>query len=98
MHALDTLILPSITEIVSGKARGMDTLGEKWAKEHNIPIKEFPADWNKYGKSAGYRRNEQMSLYADSAVIIMTKGSLGSTHMKNLMEKVKKPVYLLELS
>ena len=35
-----------ITEIVSGKARGVDTLGERYAKENNIPIKEFPADWD----------------------------------------------------
>ena len=39
-----------ITEVVSGKARGVDTMGEQWAKENNITIKEFPADWNKFGK------------------------------------------------
>lgn len=35
-----------ITEIVSGKANGVDMLGERYAKEHNIPVKEFPADWD----------------------------------------------------
>ncbi|MGJ0846449.1 DUF2493 domain-containing protein [Tissierella praeacuta] len=51
-------------EIVSGTARGADQLGEKFAKEHEIRIKRFPADWNTFGKRAGYIRNEQMTKYA----------------------------------
>ena len=47
-------------EIISGTAKGADSLGEKYAIEHNYLIKRFPADWNKYGKSAGYIRNEKI--------------------------------------
>jgi len=36
-----------VTEVVSGGARGVDKLGEKWAKEHGIPVKVFKAEWNK---------------------------------------------------
>lgn len=46
--------------IVSGGAKGTDSLAERYAKEHKIPIKIFPADWNNFGKSAGYKRNRQM--------------------------------------
>lgn len=49
--------------IVSGGAKGADTLAERYANEHGHRLKVFKADWNKYGKSAGYRRNEQMHLY-----------------------------------
>jgi predicted Rossmann fold nucleotide-binding protein DprA/Smf involved in DNA uptake len=35
----------NVTEVVSGGARGVDTLGERWARENGIPIKIFPADW-----------------------------------------------------
>ena len=35
-----------ITEIVSGTARGVDILGERYAEDHGIPLKRFPADWN----------------------------------------------------
>ena len=52
--------------IVCGKAQGADTLGEKYAKENSIDIKYFPADWDTYGKSAGYIRNKQMAEYASS--------------------------------
>ena len=41
------------TLIVSGTARGADKLGEKYAKDNNIPTQLFPANWNKYGKAAG---------------------------------------------
>ena len=51
-------------EIVSGHARGADALGETYAICHNRPCRTFPADWNKYGKRAGYIRNKQMLDYA----------------------------------
>ena len=49
--------------VVSGTARGADQLGEKFARENSIPIKRFPADWDNFGKRAGYIRNSQMLDY-----------------------------------
>lgn len=68
-----------IQELVSGGTRGVDSLGELYAREHGIPIRLFPADWDKFGKSAGYRRNEQMAEYAD-ALIAIWAGSKGTAH------------------
>lgn len=53
----------NITEIVSGGARGADSLAERYAKENIIPIKIFPAKWDMYGKSAGFIRNAEMHNY-----------------------------------
>lgn len=50
--------------IICGMARGADMLGYRLAKEFKLPLKEFPADWERFGKSAGYIRNEQMAKYA----------------------------------
>ena len=47
-------------EIVSGNARGADRLGERYAREHNISVALFPADWSVYGKPAGIIRNQIM--------------------------------------
>lgn len=58
---LETVTCP--VTIVSGGARGADTLGEQYAREHGYPVKRFPANWDKYGKSAGPKRNEEMALY-----------------------------------
>lgn len=86
------------TEIVSGKARGVDTMGEQWAKENGIPIKEFPADWKKLGRSAGYRRNEQMRDYADALVCVWDGESRGSEHMINIAEEKGLKVHVYNLS
>jgi hypothetical protein len=74
-------------EIVSGRAKGADLLGEKYAKERGHKIKEFPAAWDAYGKSAGYIRNEEMAKYADAAIVFWDGNSKGSKHMINLAEK-----------
>ena len=51
-------------EIISGHCSGADQLGEQYAKKHNINCKIFPAEWKKYGKSAGPIRNSKMIRYA----------------------------------
>jgi hypothetical protein len=70
-----------ITELVSGGANGVDHLGEQWAKKRGIRIKVFPAEWEKYGRSAGPRRNEQMALYADALILVWDGKSTGSRNM-----------------
>jgi len=81
-----------ITEVVSGTARGVDRLGELWAAQHNVPIKRFPADWS-IGKSAGYKRNEQMADYAEAAIIIHDGKSKGSQHMLDIAKRKGLMVY-----
>ena len=70
----------SITEVVSGCARGADTLGENYAAKHNIPVKKFPADWS-LGKSAGYLRNLDMGNYGDALIAFWDGQSKGTKHM-----------------
>lgn len=72
------------TEVVSGAARGVDTLGEEWAEKHKIPVTQFPAIWKTNGifdKSAGYKRNLKMAEYADGLVAIWDGNSKGTKHM-----------------
>lgn len=71
-------------EIVSGAARGADQLGERYAAERGYALKQFPADWDTYGKSAGYKRNAEMAEYADAAVVFWDGESRGSKHMIDL--------------
>ena len=73
-------------EIVSGGAKGADSLGERYAKERNLPLTIFPAEWNKYGKSAGYKRNSQMAEYSDTLIAFWDGKSKGTQHMINLAE------------
>ena len=67
--------------VICGKARGADTLGEQYAKERGFSVQYFPADWKRYGKSAGYRRNAEMAENADALVAFWTGKSRGTKHM-----------------
>lgn len=74
-------------EIVSGTAKGADTLGEQYANERGYKLKQFPADWDIYGKSAGYRRNAEMANYADLLIAFHDGKSKGTKHMIDLANK-----------
>jgi hypothetical protein len=92
LDLLETIIKESgldISVVISGMAIGVDTLGLIWAKKHNIPTIEMPADWNKYGKSAGYIRNTEMSKKADALICLWDGESRGTRNMIDLMEKKK---------
>jgi len=54
--------------VVSGGARGVDTLAEKWAKNRGIPVQVIPAEWERYGRSAGFRRNGEIVNRCDGMV------------------------------
>lgn len=85
-------ILQNITDeivIVCGMARGADTLGERYAKANGIRVEYYPADWNKYGKSAGYIRNEQMAKNADALIAFWDGKSKGTKNMIDIAEKYR---------
>ena len=82
------------TVVLSGTARGVDRLGEMWALEYEIPVERYPADWDTYGKSAGYRRNEDMAKRAEALVAIWDGESKGTGHMIDLAKKHGLIVYV----
>jgi len=83
-----------ITEIVSGTARGVDTMGELYANTYNIPIRRFPANWSKYGKAAGPIRNREMAEYADMLIAVWDGKSPGTGSMIRTMQLLAKPLYV----
>jgi hypothetical protein len=74
-------------EIVSGKAKGADSLGEEYARQNGLKIKEFPADWDTHKKAAGPIRNEEMAKYADACIVFWDGGSRGS---KDMIDRAKR--------
>lgn len=73
--------------IISGHAKGADTLGEKYANERGLILDIKPAEWDKYGKSAGYKRNEEMVRVADAAICFWNGKSKGTKHTIDLCKK-----------
>lgn len=76
--------------IISGGARGADQLGERYAKEHNIPVKQYLPDWDLFGKSAGIRRNKTMCENADCLVAFWDGESRGTRFTIEYMQSLGK--------
>lgn len=80
-------------EIISGCAKGADTLGMRYAAVMKIYCAKFPADWDKFGKRAGFIRNEEMAKYSISdnskgvLVAFWDGKSKGTANMIKLAEK-----------
>jgi len=81
-----------VTEIISGLAKGPDSMGKAYGIEHGIKVVEFPAEWDLLGKKAGMVRNHQMGDYADILVAFWDGESKGTKDMIDYMSKLKKQV------
>jgi hypothetical protein len=84
--------LPAGSVIVSGGATGADSLGERFANENGYDIVRFPAEWDKYGKRAGYLRNKQMAEYGTCLLAFWDGKSRGTKMMINLAKEQGIPV------
>jgi hypothetical protein len=73
---------PPAKDNKSGPAWGIDGCGEKWACNHQVRIKRFPAQWKKLKRLAGPTRNGEMAAYADVLLLIWDGESKGSASMK----------------
>lgn len=89
-------------KIISGTARGADQLGERFAKQFKLEVVKFPADWDRFGKRAGYIRNEEMAKYSvkdnnyGMLVAFWDGKSKGTKHMINLAKKHGLEVYVVK--
>lgn len=86
--------------IVSGGARGADSLAERYANEHDLDLKVFPANWDKHGRSAGYIRNAEMHEFIASfenriCVAFWDGISKGTAHNFGLTKKYNTPLKII---
>jgi hypothetical protein len=95
---LDRLLsrrLPHV-QVVSGACRGVDALGERYARERGLSVLSFPADWRKHGRRAGPVRNSVMADQAD-ACVIFDGGDPGSRDMIRTAEARGLPLRVIRL-
>lgn len=82
------------TVIISGGAKGVDSLGEDFAFKNDLKLEVYPAQWDKYGRSAGYKRNALMATKADALVAVWDGTSRGTKHMIDIANAMKLQVYV----
>lgn len=78
--------LPTCT-IISGKAKGADQTAIDWAVVNWTDLEEYPADWEAYGRSAGYIRNKQMLVEGKPDLVLAFPGGKGTQNMIDIAEK-----------
>lgn len=83
--------------IVDGGAYGVDALAKLYALQNKLPYTEVKADWDKYGRSAGPRRNQKMAEMSDYCIVFY-KGTRGSASMIAEALKQNVPVYVVSIS
>ena len=77
-----------ISTVLSGRAKGVDILGELWAMKNNIPVESYLPDWKRYGRAAGLKRNIEMVENADVLIAIWDGKSKGTKYtIKKAREK-----------
>ena len=86
----------TLDEIVSGGANGADTLGEVYAKRHNLKLTVFKPDWKTYGKSAGFRRNGDIIRNCDVCFAFWDGKSHGTKNDIDLCTTYNKPCHIYE--
>ena len=77
---------------VSGGCRGADSLGERYAAENGFETEIYPADWEKYGRAAGPKRNKKIAEISDYIICFWDGKSRGTKSLLNFAEKYGKPV------
>ena len=88
-EGLLTQVLDEVSpqRIISGMARGADLMAYNYATRRGIPCDEYPADWNKYGKSAGYIRNKQMLEQGRPDLVVAFPGGKGTSMMVDIAKQ-----------
>lgn len=86
------------THIISGSAKGADLLGQRYADERGIPCILMPAQWDTYGKRAGFIRNQQMLDLADATIAFWDGASSGTRHMIAITRQAGLPCRVIRVS
>lgn len=83
-----------ISTVVCGMAPGVDSVGWAIAYVNGIKVDEFPADWERFGKSAGPRRNAEMAMNADALIAIWDGESRGTRDMISIANRKGLKTYI----
>ena len=87
--------LKNIENIVSGGAKGADTLGEKFSKKYGLNIIIYKPNWNLHGKKAGILRNTDIVEKSTHMIAFPSKYGKGTQDSIRKAENKKIPIKVL---
>lgn len=83
--------------IISGGCSGADKIGEQYAKENGFEVELFTPEWDKYGRSAGPKRNKIMAEVSDYVICFWDGKSKGTKSMINFAKLYDKPLRIKKI-
>lgn len=83
-------------KIISGMAKGADTLAIRYADEYELTKILFPANWKSHPRMAGILRNEDMLSIATHLVAFWDGMSHGTKHMIEIAREKRIPVWVFQ--
>jgi len=89
--------LEAIECVISGGARGADTLAEKFADKYNIPKMIYKANWDKYGNIAGFLRNNDIVKNSDFIIAFWNGRSRGTQDTMTKAQASNKKLWIVRL-
>jgi SLOG family YspA-like protein len=84
-----------ITQVLTGGGRGAEQLGARWAWKHIVTHQLVRADWERFGKTAGVRRNHQLAQAGDVLLVLGDGQAPGTAHLMQCMQQLGKPVVVI---
>jgi hypothetical protein len=87
--------LPEGCVVVSGGARGVDRVAAHEARQRGLRVVEYLADWDRFGRRAGFLRNEQIVAAADTVIAFWDGESRGTKHTIDLARRHHKPCHVI---
>ncbi len=96
--SLENYLPPDCTEIVSGGAKGIDSLAAVYAEEKGLSLTVFLPEYVRYGRAAPILRNRKIVDYADAVIAFWDGASKGTRSVIDYCEKVGKPCTVIFLS
>jgi hypothetical protein len=94
----DTIGSTPVSHIVSGGAKGADSMGVRYAQAHCIPYSVYPANWSKHGKKAGYMRNRQIVENCDIVIAFWDGKSKGTKLTIDICKELHVPCKIINFS
>ncbi len=94
---LSKYIPKEATEIVSGGAKGVDTLAREFAQKNKLKLTEFLPEYEKYARAAPLKRNEMIVKYSDKVFVFWDTKSKGAKNVINNCEKFKVEFEVVEV-
>ena len=85
----------SVDCIISGGAKGVDSLAETYANQHGLTITIIRPQYDRYGKAAPLKRNEQMVDMADKILVIWDGISKGTAYTVKYAQKKEKSIKVI---